>query len=65
MFEAKLQDVSILKRIVDSIKDLVNEVNLDIGSSGKLFSLSFRHLSSSYGQFSRCSCFTELEHGRL
>ena len=30
MFEAKLIDGTILKRIVESIKDLVTDVNLDV-----------------------------------
>ena len=34
MFEAKLADGQILKKIVESIKDLVQDVNFDIGSSG-------------------------------
>ena len=34
MFEAKLSDGSILKRIVESIKDIVNDVNIDISPSG-------------------------------
>lgn len=29
MFEAKLTDGQVLKRIVDSIKDLVTDVNID------------------------------------
>ena len=35
MFEAKLLDGSILKRIVEAIKDVVNDVNIDISPSGK------------------------------
>ena len=34
MFEAKLSDGSILKRIVESIKDIINDVNIDISPSG-------------------------------
>ena len=34
MFEAKLTEGHILKRIVESIKDLVNEINLDVTPSG-------------------------------
>ena len=34
MFEAKLADGTVLKRIVDAIKDLVQDVNLDISASG-------------------------------
>ena len=35
MFEAKLKDGNILKRIVEAIKDVVNDVNIDVGPSGK------------------------------
>ena len=34
MFEAKLRDSHVLQRIIDAIKDLVNEVNLKITPSG-------------------------------
>jgi len=34
MFEAKLSEGHILKRIVEAIKDLVNEINLDVTPSG-------------------------------
>ena len=30
MFEARMSDGTVLKRIVDAIKDLVQDVNLDI-----------------------------------
>lgn len=36
MFEAKLSEGVILKKIVDSIKDIVTDVNIDISPSGKL-----------------------------
>jgi len=39
MFEAKLAEGNILKKIVEAIKDVVNEVNIDISPSGKLSSL--------------------------
>jgi hypothetical protein len=35
MFEAKLLDGSVLKRIVEAIKDVVNDVNIDVSPSGK------------------------------
>lgn len=35
MFEAKLSEGVILKKIVDSIKDLVTDVNIDISPSGR------------------------------
>lgn len=34
MFEAKLAEGSILKKIVESIKDIVTDVNIDISPSG-------------------------------
>ena len=34
MFEAHLEDGSILKRIVESIKDLVTDVNIDVSPQG-------------------------------
>jgi Proliferating cell nuclear antigen, N-terminal domain len=34
MFEAKLSDGVILKKIVESIKDIVTEANIDISPSG-------------------------------
>ena len=37
MFEAKLLDGSILKKIVEAIRDVVTEVNIDINSSGTLY----------------------------
>ena len=36
MFEAKLSEGVILKKIVESIKDIVTDVNIDISPSGKL-----------------------------
>ena len=35
MFEAKLAEGIILKKIVESIKDLVTDVNIDISPQGK------------------------------
>lgn len=40
MFEAKLSEGLIFKKIVDSIKDIVTDVNIDISPSGKKFILS-------------------------
>lgn len=34
MFEAKLSEGVVLKKIVDSIKDIVTDVNIDISPSG-------------------------------
>lgn len=44
MFEAKLSDGTVLKRIVDAIKDLVQDVNLDISASG----ISLQAMDSSH-----------------
>ena len=38
MFEAKLLNGNILKKIVEAIKDVVNDVNIDVSPSGKLHS---------------------------
>ena len=35
MFEAKLQEGALLKKIVESIKDLVTEVNFDTTATGE------------------------------
>ncbi len=35
MFEAKLVEGNILKKIVEAIKDVVNDVNIDVSPSGK------------------------------
>ena len=39
MFEAKLSESNTFKRIVEAIKDLVNDVNLDVGPAGKYHSI--------------------------
>ncbi len=44
MFEAKLAEGNTFKKIVDSIKDLVQDVNLDIGPSG----ISLQAMDSSH-----------------
>ena len=36
MFEAKILEGAILKKIVEAIKDVVNDVNIDVSPSGKL-----------------------------
>lgn len=36
MFEAKLAEGMILKKVVESIKDIVNDVNIDISPTGTL-----------------------------
>jgi len=35
MFEAKLTQGHILKKIIEAIKDLVTDVNIDVSPSGK------------------------------
>ena len=45
MFEAKLTEGLILKKIVDSIKDIVTDVNIDISPSGK-YRLKPVHITS-------------------
>jgi len=37
MFEAKLAEGHVFKKIVESIKDIVTDVNIDISPSGKAF----------------------------
>ena len=34
MFEAKLSEGVVFKKIVDSIKDIVTDVNIDVGPTG-------------------------------
>lgn len=41
MFEATLQECSIFKRIVESIKDLVNDVNIETNATGTLIYADF------------------------
>lgn len=72
MFEAKLLEGAILKKIVESIKDIVTEANIDISPSGKIHTLLtkislllihysiIRYLIASYGQFSCCPRISEL-----
>ena len=44
MFEAKLTEASVLKKIIEAIKDLVNDVNIDISNNG----LSIQAMDSSH-----------------
>ena len=37
MFEAKLLEGNILKKIVEAIKDVVSDVNIDVSPSGKFW----------------------------
>ena len=38
MFEAKLDEAALLKKIVESIKDLTTDVNFDTSGTGKILS---------------------------
>jgi proliferating cell nuclear antigen len=44
MFEARLKEASILKKIIEAIKDLVKTVNIDATSSG----ISMQAMDSSH-----------------
>jgi proliferating cell nuclear antigen len=44
MFYARLKEGNLLKKIIDSIKDLVNDINLDITGSG----ISLQAMDSSH-----------------
>lgn len=37
MFEAKLAEGNILKKIVEAIKDVVTDVNIDVSPAGKFY----------------------------
>ena len=37
MFEAKLAEGHVFKKIVESIKDIVNDINFDVGPTGKSY----------------------------
>ena len=45
MFEARLVSSSILKKVLDAIKDLLTEATFDCSDSGIQVNLYFRHLS--------------------
>ena len=64
MFEAKLAEGHILKKIIESIKDLVQDVNLDVTPSGKC-EADPRNFSSSHGHLARGPSLFEFEHGGL
>ena len=50
MFEAKLLNGGILKKIVEAIKDIVQDVNIDISASGKLNSLFQLQIHSNFSR---------------
>jgi hypothetical protein len=47
MFEAKLTEGHVLKKIIEAIKDIVNDVNIDVSASGK-YSQLFKYLRSGW-----------------
>ena len=51
MFQATMTQVSTFRKIIDSLKDLVTEVNIEANSGGKKNqkNINFRCISSSYG----------------
>jgi|LauGreDrversion4_2_1035121.scaffolds.fasta_scaffold518530_2 hypothetical protein len=66
MFEAKLLNGNILKKIVEAIKDVVNDVNIDVSPSGKISpvykfhsllepNFEFRSFPTGYGWLARGS----------
>lgn len=68
MFEAKLTEGVVLKKIVESIKDIVTDVNIDISPSGMIkpsLNFSYRYLPPSYGQLSCSTSFPQSLHGRI
>lgn len=71
MFEAKLTEGHILKKIVEAIKDLVTDVNIDVSASGKCLRITqltyywYRPFSPSYGYFPCCTRFLEFKHGGI
>ena len=48
MFQAKLSQVSTFKKIIESLKDLVTEVNIEANYEGKLFIVKYkiRHIKN-------------------
>jgi hypothetical protein len=50
MFEATLEECSIFKKIVESIKDLVNDVNVETSPTGSLGISTSRDLAPGHGQ---------------
>ena len=58
MFEAKLQEGALLKKIVESVKDIVTEVNFDTTATGRLL-LKYRYFHAGYGCISCGSRISE------
>ena len=74
MFEAKLSEGIVFKKIIDSIKDIVTDVNIDISPSGNrpnlkkrriITNIVFRYFTLSNGQLSRSSSIIEPQYGRF
>jgi len=79
MFEAKLTEGYILKKIIEAIKDIVNDVNIDVSPSGKSISKiefdSFplflnthypcRHLHPGHGHLSRRLGVSQSQYGGI
>jgi hypothetical protein len=64
MFEARLTEGHILKKIIECIKDLFTDVTINVSMSGKFIFTThndYRHFSLRYGQLSRCPYFPGLE----
>lgn len=40
MFEAKLSEGVVFKKIVESIKDIVTDVNIDVGPTGRILEIN-------------------------
>lgn len=64
MFEAKLQEGLILKKIVEAIKDVVNDVNIDVSPSGKHQNTNDPHLRSS-PTFARAKSYQFVSHPKM
>lgn len=56
MFEAKLIDGNVLKKIVEAIKDVVNDVNIDVSPSGKFFIIKSNRLPGFNLCGKKCRC---------
>lgn len=69
MFEAKLTNGNILKKIVEAIKDVVTDVNIDVSPSGKPLSqyslILCRPLIVSYGRIPRRTRESEFINGGI
>ncbi len=64
MFEATMTQVVVLRKIVESLKDLVTEVNIEATPTGNSYS-NFRTLTASHGLRARLTCVTPTQRIRL